>query len=345
MNNTKKTKKILIVRTDRLGDVVLSTPVIECVRDWAPEAHIAFLCRPYTREVVEHNPYLNEVLSYDKYGRHRGWLSTIRFARELKKKKFDCAIILHATNRVNVLCWLARIPKRVGWNRKKGFLLTHKVSYIKREGTKHEMEYAFDILKAAGIPVTTEKLSLVVPDETQFKTKKRLIEYGFTRGFIAIHPGASSPSKIWPLTRFSELIDDIYRVKNLPVIVVGGKDEKKLGEELAEGRESFVKDCTGIFSVSELAAVLKESCALVSNDSGPVHVACALGTPVIAIFGRKMTGLGPKMWGPVTENSTVLQHDVGCQVCLADDCDKNFACLEAVSVNEVMKALERLINQ
>ena len=328
-----------------MGDVVLSTPAIENVRRWAPEAHIAFMTRPYTREVVEENPFLDEVIIYDKFGKHHGWLATITFALGLRKKKFDLALVLHGTNRAHIICHLAGIPERVGWNRKKGFLLTNRVFYSKREGKKHEIEYVFEIVEAAGIPITSTKLLLSIPEKIQFETKKRLIEYGFTSGFFAIHSGASSPSKKWPIEKFSQLIDFLHEKKKLPFVIVGGTEEEKLGEILVRGRETFVKDCTGILSVSELAALLKESLVLISNDSGPVHVACAVGTPVISIFGRKKTNLGPNVWGPVGDKSVVLQHDVGCPVCLADECEKNFACLEAVRVDEVIESIEHLLTR
>ena len=129
-----KPKRILIVRTDRLGDVILSTPVITNLRQAFPEAHLAFMCRPYTREAVEGNPYLDEVIVYDKYHRHKSIIKTILFANSLAKKNFDWAIILHPTNRAHIITFFAGIPMRIGWNRKMGFLLTRRLPHNKQEG-------------------------------------------------------------------------------------------------------------------------------------------------------------------------------------------------------------------
>ena len=130
--------RILLTRTDRIGDVVLSTPAIKAVRDRYPEAYIAFMVRPYARDIVEGNPYLNEVIVYDKYGKHKSVFKTIKFALGLRKKKFDLAIMLHPTNRVHLIAYLAGIPERVGFDRKMPFLLTKKyrISSRKVKSTK-----------------------------------------------------------------------------------------------------------------------------------------------------------------------------------------------------------------
>jgi len=114
----KELKKILIIRTDRIGDVILSTPVIKNLRDAYPNAHIAFMLRPYTKEIAENNPYLNEVIIYDKNNKHKSILSSIRFCLWLHKKKFDIAFILNPTNRANLITFFSGIPVRVGLNRK-----------------------------------------------------------------------------------------------------------------------------------------------------------------------------------------------------------------------------------
>ncbi|MFH1853920.1 MAG: glycosyltransferase family 9 protein, partial [Candidatus Omnitrophota bacterium] len=109
----KNIKRILIIRTDRIGDVVLSTPVITAVRAAFPEAYIAMMVSPQTKEIVSGNPYLNEVIVYDKKVKQRGFLKTLVFSNWLKAKKFDIAVILHSTVRVNIICFLAGIPERV----------------------------------------------------------------------------------------------------------------------------------------------------------------------------------------------------------------------------------------
>ena len=164
-----KPKKILIVRTDRLGDVILSTPVIENLRKNFPKSYIAFMCRPYTKDALEGNPYLDEVLVYDKYDQHKNLGGTIEFVKMLRKKKFDWAIILHPTNRVHLVTFLATIPVRIGWNKDMSFLLTKKIPHTKQQGKKHEMEYTLDILKELDIPITSKKLYFPIQPQAEQK--------------------------------------------------------------------------------------------------------------------------------------------------------------------------------
>ena len=124
-------KRILVTRTDRIGDVLLSTAVIKVLRKKFPKSYIAVMVRPYARDIVLGNPYLDELILYDKYGAQRSLLSSIKFAAGLRKKRFDLVLILHPTNRQHIISFLAGIKKRVGFNRKMGFLLTDKIEHKK----------------------------------------------------------------------------------------------------------------------------------------------------------------------------------------------------------------------
>ena len=336
-------RKILITRTDRMGDVVLSTPVITSLRNACPDAYIAILVRPYTEDIVADNPDLDEVIVYDKKGTHRNWLSTIRFALQMKKKQFDLAVILHSTNRVHIITRIAGIKQRVGWNRKMGFLLTDRLPYLKREALKHEIDCNFEMLEYLGIPVVSRKPAVFIPDETRKKVSTLLRGHsiGPADTFVAVHPDASCRSKKWPVERFRDLCIRISLEKRLKCVVVGGPGSEPLGSRISGGMESSIVDLTGKLTVGQTAAVLKQAAVLVSNDSGPVHLATAVGTPVLAIFGRTHRDLGPNVWGPVGEHDTVLQRDVGCGECDPLHCPKNYACLDALSVEEVCAELQK----
>src|SRR3989338_975690 len=133
--------RILITRTDRIGDLVLSTPVFSAVRQKYVNAWIACLTFAENREIVEGNPFLNEVVLYRKKDHEKGWIGNLKFARLLAKKKLDIVIHLHATNRMHFVSWLARIPMRVGYGRKLPWALTHSIPDLKKEGTRHEADY------------------------------------------------------------------------------------------------------------------------------------------------------------------------------------------------------------
>ncbi|MEE8360216.1 MAG: lipopolysaccharide heptosyltransferase II [Candidatus Omnitrophota bacterium] len=338
-------KKILIIRTDRLGDLLLSTPVFRAVREGYPDSHISVMVRPYTRECVEGNPYINEVIVYDKYGNHKSVLSSLRFAGSLRKKRFDMALILHPTNRVNLITFLAGIPKRVGFNRKFGFLLTHKVAHKKRTDERHELDYALDIVRAIGLTPRIKTLYMPIKRDVQRKIDSMLCGLGVraTDFVIAIHSSSSCVSKKWPQERFAGVADRLIDKYDAKIVFIGGEDAKDDTKKAMAAMKREAIDLSGRTTIPELAALLKRCEAFISNDSGPVHVACAVGTPVIAIFGRKDAGLGPKRWGPTGERDKILHKDVGCQECLAHNCTKGFLCLNAIDEDEVINETEYIL--
>ncbi|MCK4463606.1 MAG: glycosyltransferase family 9 protein [Candidatus Omnitrophica bacterium] len=337
--------RILITRTDRIGDVMLSTPVIKAVRDKYPDAYIAFCVGPHAFEIVDKNPYLNDVIVYDKKGKHKSVFGIIRFIFEIKRIKFDMAIILHSTNRMNLTCFLAGIPKRTGYDRKLGFLLTDKIPYTKQEGKKHEMEYTLDVIRHIGIEPSDKRLYMSLHKDTEKKIKKIFEAHDIHKmnKIVAINPGASCPSKRWPIEYFSEVVDRLNEEYGAKVIILGGPDSVESVRLLLGNIKTKVIDLTEKTSVSLLAGILSKSHLFISNDSGPVHIAVSVGTPVIAIFGRSDEGLSPKRWGPLGPSDIALHKDVGCRVCLAHRCDKDFKCLKAITVDEVMEAVEKFL--
>ncbi len=337
-----KIEKILVIRTDRIGDVVLSTPVLETLRTHFPFAKIAMMVSPQTRELVEGNPYLDEVIVYDKSGPEKPWAGTFKFALRLAKKKFDIAIILHPTNRAHWVAFLAGIPVRLGYRYKNYRLLTHTIPHMKPEGKKHESEYNFDLLKLIKIETPLEMNTYVPLNETSFHELNRKKQEANLNGsaYVVLSPGASCPSKMWAPSRFAEVSDRIQEKYGLPVVLIGGEKEKSLAERIKAWTKKEPVDLIGKLSLSQTAWLLKDAELLVSNDSGPVHIAVAVGTPVISIFGRKQPGLSPVRWKPLGSQSTVIHKDVGCEVCTAHLCDISFSCLDAISVEEVMQAVE-----
>lgn len=339
-------KRILITRTDRLGDVVLSTPVIRFMRQQYPDAYIAFMVRPENRDVVANNPHLDETIIYDKYRTQKSFLSTVKFSFGLRKKRFDMAIALHPTNRVHIMLFLAGIPLRIGYNRKMGnWLLTQKIPHFKQEGDKHEVDYNLGFLKQLGFDISKgNKRPYIITSSND----KKLIDSvqkdsAIGTNFIAVHVGASCLSKIWPPERFAQVADILSRRYHSDIVLVGADETVRFSSNVASKMKCKVVDLTGTLLVGELAELLSRCRLFVSNDSGPVHIAVAVGTPAVVIFGRKNPGLSPARWGPLGPKDTVLHKDVGCQICLAHNCEKDFACLKAVTVEEVVTAAEKLL--
>ncbi|MBI3306400.1 MAG: glycosyltransferase family 9 protein [Candidatus Omnitrophica bacterium] len=330
-----------MTRADRIGDLILSTPVFSELRKAFPQAWIAGLTFVENKDILLGNPYLNEVILYDKKGSERGVWGNIRFAKKLADKKFDLVVHLHATNRMHWVSWLAGIPVRIGWDRKSGGLLTHAYADFKKEGKKHEAEYNFELLKPLGVSCP-EKLETFFPLQEKSRlslgTFLKQHQIPCDKPWVVMNPAASCPSKIWPSGRFGELAEKIAGQFDVYFLLIGTKSDRPLMQKIKEAapRISFY-DLSGKLSLGMLGVLLKDSVLLISNDSGPVHIASAVGTPVISIFGRKQPGLSPTRWRPLGERSRVVWKDAGCIECLAHNCQIHFLCLDMISSNDVFK--------
>ncbi|MDP3787057.1 MAG: lipopolysaccharide heptosyltransferase II [Candidatus Omnitrophota bacterium] len=347
MKEKSRERRILLIRTDRIGDVLLSTPAIKAVRDAYPNAHIAMMVRPYAGDIVDGNPYLDEVILYDKDGEHKSIFATLKFAAGLRKKRFDLAIILHPTNRSNIIPFLAGIPERVGYDKKGGVFLTKRLKDVKHLGEKHEIDYNLDVLRAVGIEAKDRALYMPVKAEDE-----RIIDRFFLLNdldkkdtIIAIHPGASCPSKRWPAYRFGRVADELIDRHKVKIVIIGGPADIKTVKEAESGMLHRPIVLSEDHSLGEVAAILKRCKMFISNDSGPVHIAVAVGTPVISIFGRLDPGLSPARWRPVGPNDIVIHKDVGCKYCKAHACEINFKCLDAITVEDVLGAAESLLKK
>jgi lipopolysaccharide heptosyltransferase II len=338
-------KRILIVRTDRIGDVLLSTPTVMALRQAYPQAYIAMMVSPYTRDIVEGNPFIDEVIVYDKDVRHKSWASSVNFARGLKKKKFDLAVILHPTNRVHMVTYFAGIPRRLGFNRKSGWLLTDRIRHTKQFGDKHESLYCLELVEHLGIKPQDGAMFMPIKDDSERWAEELFLREGLkkTDKLLAVHPGASCPSKVWPNQRFAQVADRLIDKYGFKVLVISGPKDIMLAREVIKNMNHPAVDLAGETSVSQLASVLKRCSLFISNDSGPVHLASAVGTPVVSIFGRSQQGLSPKRWSPLGGKSRILHKSAGCIECLAHNCVKEFSCLKAITADDVIKAAEELI--
>ena len=281
--------RILIVRTDRVGDVVLTTPVIEALRKAYPKAKISMMVAPLTKDIVEGCPLLDEVIVYDKKGANAGFLNFWRFIFKLRKKNFDLAINYHLKSRMNLMLFHAGIPRRVGFqNNKLGFLLTEQYPDPRTNGECHEAEYCLGLLKYLGIEGVERNLYVHVKAESEAWAQEFFQQQGIAPRdtLIAIHPGASCISKRWPFERFSEVADRIAQKYHAKIVLIGSRDQKHIVQEVFQSMKQPPIDLAGKTTLSQLISVLKRCTLLISNDSGPVHLAVGVKTPVISIFGQ-----------------------------------------------------------
>jgi len=341
--HSQEYKRILVVRTDRLGDVILSTPVIKALRDAYPNACIAMAVRPYTRTIVEGNPFLDEVILYDKTGRHQSWLGMFVFSRSLVKKKFDLSIVLNPSNRSNIIPFLAGIPRRVGYDRKWGRLLTDRIPDTKHEGKKHEIEYTLDLVRHLGIEPRDTRTYIPVGQDSEEWAREIIAKEKIkpNEPIAVINPGASDASKQWPAPNYAAVADGLAQ-KGFRIAVLGGKEDAKICWQVIGAMHYPAINLVGNNTIRQAAAFLKHAGLFISSDTGPMHIASSVGVPVICIMGRNQQGLSPRRWGPHSPQSIIVHKDIGCAPCLAHDCKKGFTCLSAITAEDVLSAAEKI---
>jgi lipopolysaccharide heptosyltransferase II len=306
--------RILIVRTDRIGDVILSIPVISALRKAFPEDHIAFLTRPYTRELLEGNPDLNEIIEYDPEQ------NLISIVRTLVQKNFNIAILLHPTFRLAILLFLSRIPVRIGTGyRFYSFLFNKRIRTHRKRDENHEAEFNLLMLKpiiqrikrinqiklSEHLPkVYTKSTDREWVEEKLIEFRMSNSEYRFTDKLIVVHPGNGGNAPQWKVERFAKVAEKIQKELETIVIITGGKEEKVLCQELAKKIIIDKNVClplslAGETAIGQMMALLERADLLVTNSTGPMHIAASVGTPVVAVFCPRR-GCHPKRWGLCT---------------------------------------------
>ncbi|MCH7761467.1 glycosyltransferase family 9 protein [candidate division TA06 bacterium] len=350
--------KILIIRTDRIGDVVLSIPVISALRKAYPQAHIAFLTRPYTKELLEGNPELNEILEYDS---EENLYSTIRTLRE---KKFDIAILLHPTFRLVLLLFLSWIPIRIGTGyRFYSFLFNRRVYIHRKRDEFHEAEFNLQLLNPLVQRIErinqielTDYLPRVYStpsnrewvEERLDKARNTKHEARSTKKVVIVHPGSGGNAPQWRIERFASVAEKIQKNLERTVVVTGGEEEKRLCQEMVERMRADIPpwrdpyNLAGETTIGQLTALLEKADLLVTNSTGPMHIAAAVGTPVVSIFCPRR-GCHPRRWRPLGEGHRILMADVqNCKRCSRDGREED--CMGLVKEEEVYDACQKILN-
>ncbi|MCK4852363.1 MAG: lipopolysaccharide heptosyltransferase II [Candidatus Omnitrophica bacterium] len=335
------------MRTDRIGEVLLSTIAVDRIKKRYPEARVSFVTSEYAKDIVSGRRDVSEIITVDTMD-NKWWLvKAVLLGSSLRKRHFDAAVVLNPHRALHVACFLAGIPERIGYDRKWGFLLNRTIRDERDKGEKHEIEYTMDLLNVMGIDTAAPAPELPVDRETEDFISGFLSRNGIRpdRPLLIIHPGSSNPAKMWPADRYAELITRLRSSLDCQVAVVGDKKEREPAERVVRESKADVYDLSGEFDLKGLAAFLKTSALLITNDTGPMHMAAALGVPVIAIFGRNIPGAGPVRWRPWGEGHVVFHEDPGCAPCYDTACPYDHKCLRAVTVDAVLGAALRILSK
>ncbi len=332
-------KKVLIVRTDRLGDVLLTTPVSRALRETMPEAKISWLVRPYAAPLLENNPDIDDVL-LDKGG------SVLELIRQIKEQHFDAAIVAYPRWRVCWALWRAGVPLRIGPASKwYSFLLNRRLWQHRSQGEKHEADFNLELLGGLGLPFKRAQTRIVLTPAERESAKKTLASHriSFEKPIVFLHPGSGGSSQRWPLSHFMRL-GDAFQSKGKQVVVTGGPGEDYQNIMIDQMDRIPVFIAAGSVSLRELAALFSWASLIVSNSTGPLHMAVALGVPTVSVYSPILT-CHPKRWGPYPSYvEKDQQHEVFVAPSLGEN-GSNSGDMAAVSVEDVLEAGGRLIKQ
>lgn len=338
----KAFKNILVVRTDRVGDVVLTIPSLRALKKSFPAAKLTVLALSGTRELLEGSPLVDEVIVADQYC---GVIRMIRLLIELFRKKFDLAVIYHTKRWTNIICALAGIPVRLGYkNHKFGFLLTHQIEDRRYLGEKHEALYCLDLLKYIGID--SQDLSLELPiARTAEEWAADLWDRDslHLRSVVVLHPDAGCSTRRWPPESFARLAERLTLELGVRVVIVGGRSARLIAAEIINLFHAEVLDLTGQVTIAQCISLFRRAKLVISNDSGPAHVAAAVGVPLITLFMRIQQGINPERWYPLGKNSYLIKNHPGEEIRLDRHSNIISGCLDSITVDEVFDKAKEIL--
>ncbi len=333
MIERSKIRKILVIKLRAIGDVVLSTVVIPNLRKAFPEAVIDFLTEKPSRTIVEGNPHVSSVLVFDPRTQ-RG----IDVILAVRRNRYDLVIDLFGNPRSAVITLLSgakhRIGYRFGWRR-----WCYNIVAEPRGGVVHNTDFNLDALRIAGIPVEEKVLHVPISPEDELFADRFFTENNVKEKLtVAINAAGGWYTKRWSVARYAALADIISERTGAAIILLWGPGER----EEVERMQSMMKQNALLIpqtSLNQLAAILKRCSMMVTNDSGPMHIAASVKTPIVAIFGPT----NPVLQGPFDTASEIVRNErLDCLGCNLTTCPIGNPCMEQLSVDEVLTAFERL---
>ncbi len=340
----KGIQKILIRSTNWIGDAIMTTPAVRTVRKNFPHAQISLLAKPWVIPIFEHSSGIDQIIEYDINGRHKGLKGIFRLARDIRKYSFDAVILFQNAIEAAIISQLANIPIRIGYNTDaRGLLLTHSVKRVDEIKTCHQTLYYLDILKKVGLCPDGDHLELSVDPLIKEAVQNIIQQYNIASNelIVGINPSATyGTAKQWFPERFAELADKICQAYSARIIIFGGPGDIDLGHRIESMIHYPVINLSAKTSLGEAIGLIQACQLFITNDSGLMHIAAALNTPLIALFGST----NPITTGPLGKQSVVVREPVSCSPCLKVTCplDKHI-CMERISVDHVFNQVKRVL--
>ncbi|MGQ0811851.1 MAG: putative lipopolysaccharide heptosyltransferase III [Nitrospiraceae bacterium] len=334
-------RNILVIKLRYIGDVLLATPLFHAIKEAGATTKVTVAVNAGTAAILKGNPDVDEVFVVEK-----GTLAAqARFVSAMRRRKFDCAIDLTDGDRSALLGWLSGAPVRIGFNeenRWRGLLYSSVAKAGPQEA--HRIDRDLAVLRPLGISPKAGPLVLHVSPEDENSGVRILKEVGISdrvsSPLVMLHPGARYWFKAWPAERFASLADRLATTHGCRILVGGATGDREMARAIQQSAQSAPILMAGRLTWGQFAAVLKRCTLFVGNDNGAMHMASALGTPLVALFGPS----NPAEWGPRGGPAVTIYKGVDCRPCFHPTCDRGERnCMKLISVEEVFAAAERLL--
>jgi lipopolysaccharide heptosyltransferase II len=333
----KGDERILVVRTDRIGDLVLTTSVFEALKNTYPNLEIDALVSSYASPVLQNNPHLDRVLVYDST-RHRSLFETLRL------NKYDLAILVYPRPELAWLAFRAGIPVRIGsafrWY---SFLFTLRIHQHRSRIEKHESEYNLEMLRPLGFQ-SGRILPKIYLSKSETEAAEALLrDCGLNQNDlkVIIHPGGGRSSLRWPDEKFGELALQLKQRISARILVTGDENEKRFTQKVMQQLNQDAIDLTGKLNLRQLAALISRADLVVTNSTGPLHLAAALGVRTVGLFCPIKTA-SPVRWGPYGPGHVVLVPPLSSCRCSVEKCRRG-NCMDLIKVEDAYQGAELIL--
>jgi len=333
-----ETEKILIRGPNWVGDAVLAIPAMKAVRERFPHAEITLLVRPWVAGLFTSAPFIDKVWSEEKPSSLSDWA---RMTKEIRARGFYLGLLLPNSFESALMMLLGGIPQRIGYATDgRRWMLTK--SLVPADKLQHQVRYYFELVKVLSAATDPPSIEIQATTDERSSARRLLAAEGIPMDapFLVLNPGAAYGSaKRWHEHRFASVADTLALELGLQVALIGSEKERVVAEKIREQMTSGVALLSGKTSLETLIGVLAESSLMITNDSGPMHIAAALGVPTVAVFGST----DERVTGPSGARTRVVKHAVECSPCLLRECPIDHRCMNAVTVQDVCLAARELM--
>lgn len=339
---------LLLSRLRFMGDVILTTPLIRALKKGLPHTRLLFLAEPPFEELLKSNPHLDGVIPFDRryfdeLPPAKSLVEQVRFFKHLRQQKCAVAVDLLGLPRTAFQLYFSGVPIRIGGDyRYRRHLYTHLFP-VSRDAWRTAIDFYLNVLKFFALPPDGTRTEVFLKESERAWAQSYLKTHGFglDQPIVGLHPGGTWPAKLWPWERFAELAVRLKNALGVRIFLTGGPNDQDILDKVQQkaGEAVFRGE---LFNLRQLAAVLSQFSVFVSNDCGPMHLAPAVGTPTVGIFGPGE----PDIWFPYSkaEGHRLIYKHVDCSPCHHDFCPTDHRCMTAISVDEVFDAVLEILN-